>query len=214
MAPTYLSPGVYVEEVSGGSKPIAAVGTAVAAFVGFAQRGPVNQATLVTNWSQYVENFGEFMEGSYLAHSVYGYFNNGGGRCYIVRIGASEDAGSEDPSAAAALPADTSTAIDTLNVTALGSGEDASGISVEITHPEGTEEEPANPDLFNVIVRRGGQDVETYENLSMGRGRGVRNVTVVNDQSTLIRVNVAEASSALPLTRCDLWPKRRFSKLP
>ena len=58
MAPTYLSPGVYVEEVDGGSKPIAAAGTAVAAFVGFAQKGPVNQLALVTNWSQYVEQFG------------------------------------------------------------------------------------------------------------------------------------------------------------
>jgi phage tail sheath protein FI len=32
----YLSPGVYVEEVSSGSRPIEAVGTSVAAFVGIA----------------------------------------------------------------------------------------------------------------------------------------------------------------------------------
>ena len=44
--PTYLSPGVYMEEVSSGSKPIEGVGTAVAAFVGFAERGPANQPTL------------------------------------------------------------------------------------------------------------------------------------------------------------------------
>ena len=37
----YLSPGVYVEEVSSGARPIEAVGTAVAAFVGFARRQPV-----------------------------------------------------------------------------------------------------------------------------------------------------------------------------
>ena len=41
--PTYLSPGVYVEEVSSGSKPIEGVGTAVAAFVGFAPKGPLNE---------------------------------------------------------------------------------------------------------------------------------------------------------------------------
>ena len=63
------------------------VGTAVAAFVGLAQRGPTNEPTLVTNWAQFVNNFGDFMEGSYLAHAVYGYFLNGGGSCYIVRIG-------------------------------------------------------------------------------------------------------------------------------
>ena len=42
--PTYLSPGVYVEEVSSGSRPIEGVGTAVAAFVGFAEKGPANAA--------------------------------------------------------------------------------------------------------------------------------------------------------------------------
>lgn len=37
---TYLSPGVYVEEVASGSEPIEGVGTAVAAFVGLARRHP------------------------------------------------------------------------------------------------------------------------------------------------------------------------------
>ena len=86
--PTYLSPGVYVEEVEAGSRPIEGVGTAVAAFVGLAAQGPYNTPTLVTNWNQFTQTFGEFVEGSYLAHSVYGYFLNGGGACYVVRIGA------------------------------------------------------------------------------------------------------------------------------
>ena len=85
--PTYLSPGVYVEEVDSGSRPIEGVGTAVAAFVGLAEDGPFNAPTLVPNWTQYVRNFGGFVEGSYLAHSVYAYFQNGGGNCYVVRIG-------------------------------------------------------------------------------------------------------------------------------
>src|SRR5690625_1745064 len=85
---TYLSPGVYVEEVEAGSRPIEGVGTAVAAFVGLAEKGPINEATLVSNWTQFTETFGEFVPGSYLAHSVYGYFLNGGGNCYVVRIGA------------------------------------------------------------------------------------------------------------------------------
>src|SRR4051812_9673656 len=89
--PTYLSPGVYVEEVSSGSKPIEGVGTAVAAFIGFAERGPVNQPTLVTNWTQFTSNFGAFMPASYLAHAVYAYFLNGGGAAYVVRVGADGD---------------------------------------------------------------------------------------------------------------------------
>jgi phage tail sheath protein FI len=39
--PQYLSPGVYVEEVDSGSRPIEGVGTAVAAFVGARYAGPV-----------------------------------------------------------------------------------------------------------------------------------------------------------------------------
>src|SRR4051812_31372461 len=85
--PTYLSPGVYVEEVDSGSRPIEGVGTAVAAFVGLAEDGPFNEPTLVPNWTEYVRNFGGFVEGSYLAQSVYAYFQNGGGNCYVVRIG-------------------------------------------------------------------------------------------------------------------------------
>jgi len=82
--PQYLSPGVYVEEVEAGSRPIEGVGTAVAAFVGLAARGPFNEPTLVTNWSQFVQNFGDFVDGSYLAHAVYGYFLNGGGAKSII----------------------------------------------------------------------------------------------------------------------------------
>src|SRR6266542_5319586 len=85
--PQYLSPGVYVEEVEAGARPIEGVGTAVAGFVGLAPQGPFNSPTLVTNWSQYTQAFGEFSEGTYLAHAVYSYFQNGGGQCYVVRIG-------------------------------------------------------------------------------------------------------------------------------
>src|SRR5262249_46344443 len=85
--PTYLSPGVYVEETSSGSRPIEGVGTAVAAFVGLAEKGPFNQPTLISNWTQFTKTFGGFVDGACLAQSVFGYFQNGGGNSYIVRIG-------------------------------------------------------------------------------------------------------------------------------
>ena len=102
--PQYLSPGVYVEELEAGSRPIEGVGTAVAAFVGFAADGPFHTPTLVTNWSQFTSSFGGFVEGCYLAHSVYAYFNNGGGSAYIVRIG-QDGADGEAPAAVAELRA-------------------------------------------------------------------------------------------------------------
>ena len=72
MSPEYLSPGVYVEEVDRGSKPIEGAGTACAAFVGFAEQGPVNKPTFIPNWTEFVNNFGGFTKGGYLAPAVYG----------------------------------------------------------------------------------------------------------------------------------------------
>ncbi len=98
--PEYLSPGVYVEEVDRGPKPIEGVGTAMAAFVGFTEKAEVvhddgegpyvenllNQPQLVTNWTQFVDKFGGFVPGLKLPHAVYGYFSNGGTRCYVVSV--------------------------------------------------------------------------------------------------------------------------------
>jgi phage tail sheath protein FI len=89
MATSYLSPGVYVEEVDRGTKPIEAVGTSTVGFLGTCNKGPVNKAVFVTNWSQYVNTFGDFRDSDYLAHAVYGFFNNGGGRCFICNVGSS-----------------------------------------------------------------------------------------------------------------------------
>jgi phage tail sheath protein FI len=102
MATSYLSPGVYVEEVDRGSKPIEAVGTNTVGFLGESTKGPTNEAVLITNWSQFVKTFGDFGQCSRdLAHGVYGFFNNGGSRCFVVNVGgdnvgASASASSKD----------------------------------------------------------------------------------------------------------------------
>jgi len=47
--PTYRTPGVYVEDLSSGAKPIEGVTTSVAAFIGVAERGPINTPVAITN---------------------------------------------------------------------------------------------------------------------------------------------------------------------
>jgi phage tail sheath protein FI len=81
----YLSPGVYVEEISSGVKPIEGVGTSTGAFVGIAEKGPIGQAILIPNWTHFVRVFGSFIKSYYLAHAVYQFFKEGGTRCYVVR---------------------------------------------------------------------------------------------------------------------------------
>src|SRR5690348_11274594 len=86
MATSYLSPGVYIEEVDRGSKPIEAVGTSTAAFIGESSVGPTNEAVLCTNWAQYTRTFGDFSHSTHLAHAVYGFFNNGGTKAFICNV--------------------------------------------------------------------------------------------------------------------------------
>ncbi|WP_028973416.1 phage tail sheath family protein [Spirochaeta cellobiosiphila] len=88
--PQYQTPGVYVEEVSGGSKPMEMGATNIVGFLGIAEKGPVNEATLVTNWSQYSKIFGGLHTGGWLAHGVYQFFMNGGTKCYINNLATAE----------------------------------------------------------------------------------------------------------------------------
>ncbi len=178
--PQYLSPGVYVEELDGGARPIEGVGTAVAAFVGLAQRGPFNEPTLVTNWTQFVTAFGEFVEGSYLAHSVYGYFQNGGGIAYIVRIGS--DSEGAQPAARGELGAGDGKQLP-YKVNALEAGAAGNDLTVEIQHPEG---EGAADDQFTIVVKKGNKVEETFPDLSTKKGKQ-NAAQVVNQTSKLIR---------------------------
>jgi phage tail sheath protein FI len=193
MSPEYLSPGVYVEEVDKGTKPIEGVGTACAAFVGFAEQGPVNQPTFIPNWTEFVNNFGGFIKGGYLAQSVYGYFQNGGGRCYVTRLPGGE-AEPAEPKAVAALPSHAQPSIESLTITALESGPAGAEISIEVVKPSG---EDVPEDQFNLIVRRGSTE-EVFENLSFSKAKGARNVLdVVNKQSKLIQVAEKEAALSM-----------------
>ncbi|MFJ8251163.1 phage tail sheath family protein [Streptomyces sp. NPDC094466] len=202
--PSYLSPGVYVEEVESGSRPIEGVGTSVAAFVGFAQKGPFDEATLITNWSQFVATFGDFVDGTYLASSVYGFFANGGGVCYVVRV--------DDGTTAAHVGThgtDGAEAGDTGE--ARGTGELPVGaevpvgpyavrprpgvsgeISVEVA-PVESDDPPA--DVFRFLVKRDGQVVETYPSVTTKRSKD--NVaTRVNATSELIEVRESGRGAA------------------
>lgn len=96
--PEYLAPGVYVEEIEIGAKPIEGVSTSTAGFLGYAQRGPLNKPTLVTSFAEFEMIFGGFLpavsNGSdlskirWLAYAVSGFFENGGKRAFITRVAA------------------------------------------------------------------------------------------------------------------------------
>ena len=113
--PTYLTPGVYVEEVPSANKPIEGVGTAVAAFVGLSPGGPVNKPMRISNWTQFAKIFGDPHEPG--ERPVHGGRVPGALRLrllperrqlrWIVRVG---DTSRGPPAAQAALPAATDAA--------------------------------------------------------------------------------------------------------
>ena len=189
--PQYLSPGVYVEEVESGSRPIEGVGTAVAAFVGLAAQGPFNTPTLVTNWSQFTQTFGDFVEGSYLAHAVYGYFQNGGGAAYVVRIGGN---GAASPAARGELGPGASARLGGYRVTALEQGDGGARLSVEVADAVGGDGAP--DDAFKLVVKSDGKTVEQFDNLSAKKGKQ-NVVTIVNQNSKLIRLEEQASGGAL-----------------
>lgn len=98
MATAYYSPGVYIEEVDKGPKPIQGVGTSVTAFVGFTEKADqvtedgyttksiLSQAKLITNWSQFERHFGGLHEKAYLPYAVRGFFDNGGVTAWVISV--------------------------------------------------------------------------------------------------------------------------------
>ena len=93
----YLSPGVYAESINKANAPIESVSASTGGFVGIAVRGVLNVPTLITSWQSFLDNFAHgletpFMANSDLAYSVYGFFQNGGTKCYIIRTASSKAA--------------------------------------------------------------------------------------------------------------------------
>jgi len=84
--PEYLHPGVYVEEIERGPKPIEGVPTSTAAFIGETERGPV-RPRLVTSYKDYQRWFGGvFGLDKFMPYVVSGFFENGGKRLFVCRV--------------------------------------------------------------------------------------------------------------------------------
>lgn len=114
--PVYNTPGVYVEEVPPTVRPIAGVGTSTAGFIGVVADdvlmpprpgksgkkpdgtpepndlytvAPAGQPKLITSWEEFETQFGELRvanRNQTLAHAVFGFFVNGGTRCWVMRV--------------------------------------------------------------------------------------------------------------------------------
>src|SRR6266508_3311163 len=109
-------PGVYIEEIPSGVRTITGVATSIAAFVGWAPKGPTDQAELILSWPDFDRKFGGLDARSVLGYSVYQFFANGGQIAYVVRLVTTGSDTANDNSQAASVK------LDVLKVTALSPG--------------------------------------------------------------------------------------------
>ncbi len=185
-------PGVYVEEVSSGVRPIEAAGTSTAAFFGVAERGPIGQVKKIFNFTEFQTIYGGFLNGYFLAHAVFQFFNNGGTQCYVGRVASGADTATvtiRDRGAAAQ---------NSMTLSAKSSG--AWGNKFMVIVDSASADDPAND--FNLTVYQDNPtpdedpvQVEAYENLSMNPASPEFVETVLNTSSKYITVTVNTANS-------------------
>jgi hypothetical protein len=77
---------VYYQRVDASAPTISALRTDIAGFVRIATRGPLDRALPVQSWRQFQAYFGECTGAGYLAYAVRAFFENGGQRCWVVRV--------------------------------------------------------------------------------------------------------------------------------
>ena len=141
--PEYLAPGVYVEEVDTGNKPIEGVATSTVGFLGIAERGPV-QPVFITNFAEFLRTFGSYfkdVKDHYLAFGVEGFFQNGGKRCFVARVVSNDGATKASENA-----------INGLQIKAVGPGVWGDRIAVKISAASLDDGTAATHELFKLTV--------------------------------------------------------------
>src|SRR6266566_2651081 len=79
-------PGVYVEEIPSGVRTITGVATSITAFIGRAQRGTTDIATIINSFADFERIFGGLWASSSLGFAVRDFFLNGGSQAIVIRL--------------------------------------------------------------------------------------------------------------------------------
>ncbi|MBN3941458.1 MAG: phage tail sheath C-terminal domain-containing protein [Nostoc sp.] len=221
----YFAPGVYVEEVDRGSRPIEGVQTNIAAFVGFTESirngAEIGKPMLVTCWNQYLEYFAkENSDGftdfdAYLPFTVNGWFLNGGARCWVVSIGTQlpkPAAETTQPSPeTTALTVKTSGKRQSLQFMLKQGQEQIDSVKVEIIPSEPKTNTPSDPnapapipaEFFSVCIKQDDEELERFDNLTMDRNVHVevgKYVVTALEESQFVNV-IDLTERGLPLAR-------------
>lgn len=198
--PSYLTPGVYVEEKKPAIQPIEGVSTSVAAFIGVAIKGPVNKATLITSLAEFVSVFGGAIpivsgQERYLYYAVRHFFGEGGTKCYVVRVTGYDDIDNGDTIQAIsafkefdAETTDGTTVSKALKVSALTPGRWGETLKVQVE----------NASKFSVLLAESITGSSTLSQFTLKDNQDVQvgSVLYLTEQVTgqIKRVNISDSS--------------------
>jgi phage tail sheath protein FI len=198
--PPYLSPGIYPRETDF-SFYVKAMSTSACGMLGVAEKGPVQQVTLVTSWEQFVRRFGGYLAAGYLAYAARAFFDNGGSLLWVTRVAHSTDP--TDPTTCTATPATVTLvdrhaapAVDTLRVDATSPG--VWGRRLSVTVQDGSR----HPDTeFTLVVKERDAIVEVFADLSMDETASNYVEIALNDRSAYLRITDLQSTTAAPGNR-------------
>ncbi len=185
-----LHPGVYVEEVSSGIRPIEGVGTSTTAFVGVAARGVPEQASLITSFDEYRRFYGGVLAGEagFMPLAVQAFFETGGRRAYAVRVlPADASVAEQDAPVAARFAPLVGTAAPSLSFRARGAGSWASTLRISISAGTNFPDVAFRVDVSSI---EGGQTrlLEVFDDLRTDPDTDEYFATVINEGSRYVRV--------------------------
>lgn len=186
-------PGVYVEELPSAVRTISGVATSIAAFVGRAWRGPVDEPVTVYSFADYGRQFGGLWRDSTMSYAVQQFFLNGGSQAIIVRV-ATRSGGSQ------ALTAAFTGFSNSLAFAAASPG--SWGMNLKVSTDNTNTKDSSDTSLFHLSVlddpdtkndalAQGGSGVsEKFLNVSVDPANPRYVKTVLKQQSQLLRVAV------------------------
>jgi phage tail sheath protein FI len=174
--PTYSTPGVYYERADASAPALGIVRMDIPGFVGIATRGPVDVPVPVESFRQFQAHFGDFTGAAFLAYAVRGFFENGGRRCWVVRVASDDPSGGYSASAVECAGA----AGPLWRVAAASPGVWGNGLTVEwkATHNAQTSADPGQSTADYSVV----DNVSGFERGTLARLRqaGIEILRVVN----------------------------------
>jgi hypothetical protein len=168
-------PGVYIEEKPSGVRTITGVATSIAAFIGAARMGPLDDPVPIRGFADFERRFGGLDVSSALGYAVRDFFANGGGEAIVVRVARNATR------ATLSLPAPDNKSTD---LVAASEGQWGKDIKADVDQ----DTRPGDNSLFNLRIKLPDGRSERFLNLSVDPTKPRYAPLVLEQQSNLVAV--------------------------